>query len=346
MFDDELGFRSDHFKKSGSLWILVVLLAASIICSLIMGNFAVPLDGVLDALISHLMGRGGSTSYDIVVWEIRLPRILAAGAVGMALAVAGCTLQGIFRNPLVEPYVLGVSSGAAFGAALSIVVGFSFISMQFTAMLFAMMATAMAYFIATVGGETRLVNLLLAGLVVASLFVSGLSYLKTIALPGQLQEITFWLMGGFYNISWNDTVFLVPAILVMALIIYSLSGRMNTMSLGDETARTLGVNVRSLKLVLIVISTILTSVAVSLVGIIAWVGILMPHLTRMILGADHRYLIPGSALMAASFLIICDTLARTLTTGEIPITILTSIIGAPILIALIRRKKAYSFGGS
>ncbi len=346
MIDDELGFRSDHAKRSRSIWVLLGLLAASIIVSLMMGNYSVPLDEVINSLVSHLSGGGDGSSYDIVVWEIRLPRILAAGAVGAALAVAGCTLQGIFRNPLVEPYVLGVSSGAAFGAALSIVVGFSLVSMQITAIFFALLATAMAYSIATVGGEARLVNLLLSGLVVTSLFVSGLSYLKTIALPGQLQEITFWLMGGFYNLSWKDTVFLVPAVLIMSLAIYSLSNRMNTLSLGEETARTLGVNVRALKLILIVVATVLTSVAVSLVGIIAWVGILMPHLARMILGADHRYLIPGSALMAASFLIICDTLARTLTAGEIPITILTSFIGAPILIALIRRKKAYSFGGS
>lgn len=346
MNEDELGFGSDHKKRSRSIWFLLGLLIASIACSLVMGNFAVPLNEVIESLVDHLSGGGDGSSYDIVVWEIRLPRIFAAGAVGAALAVAGCTLQGIFRNPLVEPYVLGVSSGAAFGAALSIVIGFSFVSMQFTAMVFAMIATAMAYCIATVGGETRLVNLLLSGLVVASLFISGLSYLKTIALPGQLQEITFWLMGGFYNISWNETVFLVPAVFVMTVAIYSLSGRMNTLSLGEETARTMGINTRVLKFVLIVLATVLTSVAVSLVGIIAWVGILMPHLTRMVLGADHRYLIPGSALMAAAFLITCDTLARTLTAGEIPITILTSFIGAPILIALIRRKKAYSFGGS
>ena len=325
---------------------LFVALLVVFIVSVSIGVVRVDFRDVITIIVSHLSGSipDVSETADIIVWQIRMPRVIAAVLIGAALAVAGCAFQCMFRNPLVEPYILGVSSGAAFGAALSMVVGISIVSFQFTSVFFAFIATIMTFLIATNRGTTKSLNLILTGLVVGALFTAGLSYLKIISLPGQLQEITFWLMGGFYTAQWDNIwpLLMIPAFI---FIVFLQSNNMNLLSLGDDTAETSGVNVRKTKLILVVSATIITALSVSTVGIIAWVGLLVPHVCRLIIGPDNRYLIPMAVVFGSLFMLLCDTAARTITQWEIPITIITSIVMAPILISIIKKNDIRYFGG-
>lgn len=273
-----------------------------------------------------------------------MPRILLAISVGGALAIAGAVFQAVFRNPLVEPYILGVSSGAAFGAALGIVFPLVFFSIQLSAFAFGAFAVVLAYSLARVRGETPIITLILAGVIIGSIFSALVSLLKYMADDTALREIVFWLMGGFYYATWNDVFLLVPAVLASFVVLWGLGWKLNILSMGDEEARTLGVNPEKYKFIVIAFATGITAFSVSLVGIIAWVGLMMPHASRMILGPDNRFVIPASLMMGGCYMIICDTLARTLTTAEIPVGILASILGAPYLCYLIRHKGRVIFG--
>lgn len=280
----------------------------------------------------------------MIVWQIRLPRILLAVAVGAALATAGAIFQACFRNPLVEPYILGVSSGSAFGAALGIVFPQFFLSIQLLAFFFGTVAVFAAYGLATVRGETPIVTLILAGVIIGSIGMALVSILKYISDDTALREIVFWFMGGFYYAAWKDVAVIMPTVVVGVLIMWRMGWKLNVLSMGEEEARSLGVHPEKYKLLLVLIATLLTALSVSAVGIIAWVGLMIPHAARALLGPDHRFLIPLSAMMGAVYLIWCDTLARTLTSAEIPVGIITSITGAPYLIYLIRAKGKRMFG--
>lgn len=219
-----------------------------------------------------------------------------------------------------------------------------FLSIQFSAFLFGSLAVAMAYFLAHFRNETPIVTLILAGMVIGSIFEAMVSILKYTASDAALREIVFWLMGGFYYATWNDVYLLVPIIVPSFLIMWALGWKLNILSMGDDEARALGVNSEKYKLVLIVLATLITSLAVSTVGIIAWVGLMMPHATRMMLGPDHRYVIPAAAMLGGSYLLVCDTLARALTSAEIPVGIITSILGAPYLFYLLRTRGSAILG--
>jgi iron complex transport system permease protein len=280
-----------------------------------------------------------------VIWEIRFPRILLAILAGVALATSGAVYQGAFRNPLVEPFILGVSAGASLGAALGIVYPQFFLNVQLGAFVFALLAVGLAYIVSRTEGKTPIVTLIIAGVIISSLFQAVVSILKYVADDKALRAIVFWTMGGFSYASWNDIRLLTPLILACFGILWFLSWKLNVLSMGDDEARTLGINPDIFKLILIVVATLMTAVAVSAVGTIAWVGLLMPHALRMMLGPDNRFVIPGSAILAGVFLLLCDTLARSLTNAEIPISIITSVLGAPFLFHLLRTKGRYHFGG-
>jgi iron complex transport system permease protein len=272
-----------------------------------------------------------------VVWSLRLPRILMAMIVGAALASAGAVFQGCFRNPLVEPYILGVSSGAAFGAALGILFPVYF-SVQLFSFIFGAVAVAFTYGFGRIRGETPMLTLILAGVITGSVFSAMVSILKYLAQDAALRGIVFWLMGGFYYATWEDIAWLLPVVGVCLAVMIKLGWQLNVLSLGDEEARSLGVNTEVYRLILIILATLVTAAAVSSVGIIAWVGLMMPHATRMLVGPDHRLVLPSAAAMGGIFLIICDTIARTIASAEIPIGIITSILGAPYLFYLLRTK--------
>jgi iron complex transport system permease protein len=334
-------------RKIAILAALAALLIVTACIAVVMGAYDITITDVYRTILVHLtFGDVAALPklHNTIIWDIRVPRIILAVSVGGALAIAGAVFQGVFRNPLVEPYILGVSSGAAFGAALGIVFPAIFFSIQLSAFAFGALAVTLAYMLARVRGETPIITLILAGVIIASIFAALVSLLKYIANDTALREIVFWLMGGFYYATWNDVLLLAPAVIVSFAVLWALGWKLNILSMGDEEARTLGVNPEKYKFVVIAFATAITAFAVSLVGIIAWVGLMMPHASRMILGPDNRFVIPASLMMGGCYLIICDTLARTLTTAEIPVGILTSILGAPYLCYLLRHKGRVIFG--
>lgn len=322
-----------------ALLLLIVMLSAVII-----GNYNTSLSEVANVIGSQLgLMDSLSNQAKIVVWEVRIPRIILAALTGMALSISGIVFQGVFRNPLVEPYVLGISSGAACGAALSIVFALNFFSKELMAFIFSIIAMLMVYTLATVKKQTPLVNLILGGMIVSAIFISILNLLKTIAPDSKLREITFWLMGGFYTADWEKVKLMLPLTLISLLILWSQAWKINVMTMGDSDARTMGISVGKMKILLLGISTLITSAAVAQVGIISWVGLMIPHMARMTIGSDHRYSIPFAASIGAAFMVVCDTIARSVVMGEIPVSIITSILGAPYLIYLIRTNRQVYF---
>lgn len=277
-----------------------------------------------------------------LVLNLRIPRILTALLLGASLAAAGGVFQMIFSNPLVDPGFLGVSQGASFGAAFSIIFfGGSAWLIQGSAAFFACVGLALSYLLARrvrYGGWV--LRLVLAGIAVSALFSSGLGILKYMADPlSQLPEITFWLLGGLWGITWSQLLTILPIVLIGLFIIYRMRWRLNVLSLSDETAFSLGVAPGRERTLLLIASVLATSAVISVAGMVSWVGLIMPHIARRIFGADSRYMIPASMLIGAIFTILCDDLARVLLAGEIPLGILTSLIGAAIFVYLMVKQK-------
>lgn len=327
-------------KKRRAIFVALLLLLLSMAVAVALGNLMIPLKDVISVFSTKLgLGRARDELYTSVVWEIRFPRVCLAAIAGAMLAGAGTAFQGVFRNPLVEPYILGVSSGAACGAAIAIVYLGGLVSVSLMSFAFSILAMAMSYGVATKAGRTPLVNLVLAGSVVASVFSAALNLVKTFASDSKLREISFWLMGGFYTAKWNDVLFLGLCGLFSVGLLWSLGWKLNVLSMGDQEATSLGVRVGILKLTAIGVATFATASTVSTVGIVSWVGLMIPHASRMLIGADHRYLIPFSACLGGFFMVLCDTIARTVIMGEIPVSIVTSILGAPYLIYLLRSNR-------
>lgn len=325
------------FAVLGGLVLLVCLAA------LVSGAYRVPAGEVFRLLFFPLSPGSGSAA--TVILDIRLPRLFTALLVGLGLSVSGTVFQGLFRNPLVEPYILGVSSGAAFGAALSIVLSAAVFPLHLTSFVCGMGAMALALLAAGRRGTLPIVNLILAGVVINSLFSAGLSFLKLTAGARELRELTFWLMGGLYVADRHTAGLLAVQVLPAALVIWSQGWKLNVLSAGEEEALTLGLRVKFLRGLLMILAAYVTSLCVAAVGIVAWVGLMMPHIARMLIGPDHRVLIPASALLGAGFLTLCDTLARTVTGGEIPVSIITAFLGAPYLLFLIRTNRRVGFAG-
>ncbi|ODS35638.1 MAG: iron transporter [Candidatus Altiarchaeales archaeon WOR_SM1_86-2] len=341
--DEKAGLEtSTERRKIFILGILFTILIISSLTAVGMGAYDIGVLDVYYTLLAHLNPMSDVEAveklHNTIIWDIRMPRILLAITVGIALATAGAVFQGVFRNPLVEPYILGVSSGAAFGAALGIVYPQFFLSVQVSAFVFGAVAVFGAYTLTRVRGETPVVTLILAGVIIGSIFGAMVSILKYVSDDTALREIVFWLMGGFYYATWGDVKIITPIVILCFIGVLYVSWKLNILSMGDEEARSLGVNPERYKLIVVSIATLVTAVSVSAVGIIAWVGLMMPHAARMLLGPDHRFMIPAAAIMGGIYLIVCDTLARTLTTAEIPVGIITSILGAPYLLYLLRNK--------
>jgi iron complex transport system permease protein len=327
---------------------LFISLIVSVLVALTIGVYQISIIDVFSTILYHIIPiddlSNFNSLYNTIVWNIRFPRIILSVGVGISLAAAGGIYQGCFRNPLVEPYILGVESGAAFGAAMAIVIPTFFLSLQVSAFIFGGIAVFSAYLLARVRGETPVIMLILSGVIIGSIFTAFVSILKYVATDAALREIVFWLMGGFYYASWSDVFLVIPIILISFLLVWLLSWKLNILSMGDEEAKTLGVNPEWYKAFFIILATLMTALSVSVVGVIAWVGLMMPHAARMIIGPDHRFMLPTAAMMGGIYLILCDTIARTLTSAEIPVGILTSIIGAPYLLYLIRNKGKLTFG--
>ena len=320
------------------LTVLLLLLVALICVSSLLGRYAVRASDVLAACLGW-MGlaptvHGGAQ----VVMELRLPRIVGAVLVGAALSVSGAAYQVMFRNPMVSPTILGVSAGAAFGAAIAILLSLPVLVVHLTTFGGGLLAVAITYVVGVKfcrGGNTTLA-IILSGIIVSTLFTSLLSMIKYVADPyDKLPVIVYWLMGSLASITRDNLI--LPLLLMAAafLLLYFLRWKINLLSFGDEEAKSLGIPVERLRLTVIICATLMTAAAVSISGIIGLVGFVVPHLVRFIVGLDFRFLLPGSALMGGLFLLASDNLARTLWTMEIPLGILTSLFGVPFFLYLL-----------
>lgn len=315
-----------------NLSLLILPMVTAVLC-LGIGRMVLSPGQVLGALL------GGEVP-DLVyktVWNIRLPRILLAVLVGGGLAAAGCAFQSLFANPLATPDTLGVASGASFGAALAILLGFSMVGIQVTSLV----AGGAAVLLTWLGGSKKgsgLNTIVLSGIMMGSLFNALVSLVKYIAdAEDQLPAITFWLMGGLNSAGWKNITLGAPAIVISVLVLWLLRWRLNLLPLTEDEARASGVNMKVLRGITILCATLITASCVSMCGQVGWVGLLIPHICRMKFGSNHLALLPASVSLGATFMILVDTVARSATASEIPISILTAIIGAPFFIVLMRR---------
>ncbi len=323
--------RSLHSKR---LWILAVIPLIAFLISLSIGRYGLTLGDMAAIIFSP---ENVSEIKRNIFWQIRLPRTLFALLAGGALALSGAALQGLFRNPLVAPDVVGVSSGATLGASIAIVAfGASTLAVQGLAFLGGVLAVGTAFYLASLSRHGSIVTLVLAGIIVNALAQSFIMLIKYTADPvKQLPALEFWTMGSLNTISWPKVALFLPIFLVGSLGIWLLRWQINALSLGEEEAKALGISVKWLRRILILLATLLVSAVVSLTGIIAWVGLIAPHLGRMLVGPNHLKSIPASFLCGGVLLLVADTLARSLTPAEIPVSIITAFLGAPFLAYLL-----------
>jgi iron complex transport system permease protein len=326
----------------------VILLASVLVLGIVLGALSLgkyPL-GIGDVL-AGLWGalRGSELEPGVeqqVIFQVRLPRVAAALLVGAALAMAGATYQGMFRNPLVSPDILGVSSGAGFGAVLAIFLALPAFAIQISSFVGGLVAVAVVYSIARAvrSVHEEVLVLVLAGIIIGTLFGAGVSLLTYLADPyDQLPAITFWLLGSLAATRPEDLWAALPSLLLGLIPLVLLRWRVNLMSLGDEEAQALGVDTRMVRLALIVSATLMSAAAVSLAGMVGWVGLVVPHLARMLVGPNYSRLLPASMVLGAGYLLLVDTLARTAAEIEIPLGVLNAVVGAPFFLWLLARSR-------
>lgn len=322
-------------RIAAPLALLVLLITVAAVA----GKFPIAPGDVAAAVWAKLTGTGPAlpSNIDAIVFRIRGPRILAAILVGASLAASGAAYQGLFRNPLVSPDILGVSSGAALGAVIGIFLSLPVLAIQGLSFMFGLAAVAAVYGIGvSVRGHDPVLVLVLGGIVIGTLLGSCIALLKYFADPyNQLPAITFWLLGSLAATTPGDASSIVPPVLLGLLPLYLLRWRMNLMSLGDEEAQALGVNTHRLRLTIVAAATLMTSAAVSISGIIGWIGLLIPHFARLLVGPDFGRLLPASMILGAGFLLGVDTLARTAAPIEIPLGVLTAFLGTPLFLWLL-----------
>ena len=315
-------------------------LLALFLLSFVVGRYGVPLGQVVRILLSGVLPleQTWTDNMAIAVLNVRLPRILLACLVGCGLSAAGTGYQTVFQNPMAAPAILGASSGACFGAALAILTGQGAVMITVFAFLASLLSVALVYLVGNHTRGNRVVNLLLAGIMVGSLFSACTSYIKLVADPtNQLPQITYWLMGSLSGTRMGTVKFAAVCMAVGLVPLLLLRWRMNLLTLSPDEARAMGVHTDRLRLAVILSSTVLTAAAVSVSGMIGWVGLVIPHLSRRIVGSDCRRLMPMACLFGAAFLLLVDNMARCLTATEIPIGILTAFVGAPFFIYLMVR---------
>ena len=322
------------------VFIMLLLLVAAFFFSMCIGRYSITPMEVVKVISSHITDSVNDISsiQSNVVMQVRLPRILLSMIIGAGLACSGAAYQCLFGNPLVSPDILGVSAGSGFGAALGILFSASAFVIQGQALLFGMLAVGIVLLISRVRKKTELFMLVLSGVIVSALFEALVSLIKYVADPqDKLPAIVVWLMGSLASASYQKVLIAAVTILPCIAILFVLRWKMNLLSLEEEEARSLGVNVERLRIVIIVVSTLMTAVSVSLCGIIGWIGLVIPHIGRFCMGNDHRGLIPACTILGAVYLLLVDGIARSITAAELPLSILTAMIGAPFFAYMLRR---------
>ena len=312
--------------------IATLLLALIALC---LGQYTIALQDVIKVLTLQEVDL---VNAETVIFNIRIPRILVSLIVGSGLATAGASFQALFSNPLATPDTLGCANGASFGAALGILLGLNALGIQISALIFGILAVVLVFAFTRYRHANQIMMIILGGMVVSSLFSALVSLIKYVADPNDvLPVITFWLMGSFSNSTVRSLYTGVPMIILGMMILYLMRYRMNALSLKEEEAASLGINVRKNRMIVIVASSLITASVVSMCGVVGWVGLLIPHISRMLFGNNHTKVIPGCIVFGALFMLIIDTIARCMYQAEIPVSILTAIIGAPVFLLLLRK---------
>ncbi|MBR5490031.1 MAG: iron ABC transporter permease [Oscillospiraceae bacterium] len=346
----ERQFMDDKDTRKKEIIIITALsvaLVAAFILSLGLGRYHVPVKDILIILKDFIFKTSdftGEKQSVVVVTLVRLPRLILCVLVGICLSASGAAFQGLFKNPMVSPDILGVSTGAAVGACIAILMDFSAFSTQVMAFAFGLLAVVLVLGLASClgKGNPQVIMMILAGMVISSLFNAVNTLIKYVAIDAddKLAEITFWLMGSFSKSgSFSNVLTLLIATLVGGIPLLLLRWRINVLAFGEEEAEAMGVNTKAVRITVIVCATIMTASSVSMVGNIGWVGLTLPHITRLLVGPNYKVLLPTSMLSGALFLVVVDDLARTLTAADMPIGIFTAIIGAPLFIYLMFKGK-------
>jgi iron complex transport system permease protein len=322
--------------------VMIAVPLALLYVSLFIGRFYVAPADVMHILLSRIfpVEPTWSASVETIVMQIRLPRALMALFVGAGLAVSGAAYQGMFRNPLVSPDILGVTAASAFGAAVALLLSFNAFGLQLISFSVGLLGVGLTYLLARVYRATPLLLLVLSGVIVATFFGALLSGTKYIADPdSKLPAITYWLLGSLNGVSSRSLAVALPPIILGSAGLMFSRWQLNVLAMGDEEARSLGVRTELSKGIIIVSTTLITAAAVSVCGIVGWVGLVIPHLGRMLVGPDHRLLLPAAFSLGATYLLFIDDVARTATVSEIPLGILTALIGAPVFAYLLRKTR-------
>jgi len=350
---DAIVKKPNRFRKQIiSLIALAAALFAAMVLACSVGAVNIPFFDTMAIIISKVLPfiNFENPSWEVwqadIIFNVRMPRVVMAAVVGAALSIAGATYQGLFRNPLADPYLIGVSQGASFGAVLAMILVPAGFLMAFGnwataafAFLGALLVVFLVYNISKVGRTLPTTTLILAGVAIGAFFSAFVSYMITAADPDQVKSIMFWLMGSFNGTIWPYVYVALPILVLGAAILIFFGRSLNLMQLGDDQAQQLGVNVERDKKVLLLISTVVTAAGVAFVGIIGFVGIIIPHATRLIWGPDYRFLLPLSIFMGSIFIILCDLICRTVfSPAEIPIGVITALLGAPFFLFLLRSK--------
>ncbi|MEQ1408366.1 iron ABC transporter permease [Neorhizobium sp. Rsf11] len=332
--------RRSHIARQTAVFsALLALFAVAFVVSLCVGRFSVPAGRALELIWLGIINpaRELASIDERIVLLVRAPRVVLAALAGAGLAVAGAALQGVFRNPLVSPDILGISQGAAFGGALAIMLGiwgFPLIAMVF---VFGMAALILVGMLSRINGRTETVTVILSGLVISSMFSAVVSLLQFVADPNtSLPAIVYWLMGSFATATWERTLIAAPGLILGAVLLWMLRFRLNILSLDEAEAQSLGANTTRERWLVFGLIAVIVGSQVAVSGIIGWIGIVIPHAARLLVGHDHRALLPASVVLGAGFMVIIDTLARTATAAEIPLGVITALVGAPIFAVLLR----------
>ena len=326
--------------RIGSFGAMIFVLILMMLVSISAGRFSVTIPRIADIILTAILNPSftPSTMDERIVLLVRLPRVLLAALSGAALAVSGAALQGVFRNPLVSSQVLGISQGAAFGGALAILLGYSGIVLLGMAFALGLSALVVVGLLARIDGRTEVITVILSGMVVGALFAALVSVVQFVADPNtSLPAIVYWLMGSFSTATWPRLWLAVPGMSIGLITVLAMRYRLNLLALEDSEARALGVRPDRERWIVFLATSLMTGTSVAVAGIVGWIGLVVPHAARILVGEDHRVLVPASALLGAAYLTFIDTLARTLTAAEIPLGVLTALIGAPVFGILLRR---------
>ena len=353
MIEEKTGVEIKYLKRFAKWSLIIISLSALLLFSMgvaaAIGAMSIPIGNALGIILhkipvlNNLVAVKWASVEEAVVIQLRLPRILSAVIVGVALSIAGAVFQCLFRNPMADPYVIGVASGAGFGASVAMVLRVGFTSLgaiyaiPLMASIGAVFTIFLVYGIARIGSELPVLRLLLTGIAVSSFFSALISVMMVIA-GESLHMVYMWLLGGFSLSRWEHVEVATPIVIVGFIILYAFSKDFNALLLGEEQAKQLGVEIEKVKKIVLIVASIITAVAVSISGIIGFIGLIIPHMMRMLVGPDHRILLPSSALAGAIILVLCDTLARSIMRPiTLPTGVITTMLGCPFFIYLLRK---------